>query len=295
MSFYTWGNRPRDISTARSSQVAKWQSQDSNPGPAVCIDPLDPALFCSQGLVRLRPWVEHQNHLESLVTDSTLCPGWRQLSGVSHPTPSTESTTGRQQEEQGHLQLTSPSHKSWTSHSHAQVWPSDLHLPAPDITRRWVLMVTWASACPPPGSVSMSHSSWACPLAEWAAPHRDFGGVNGGGGLTCRPQLPAPSRPGASHIPGMGETHSCAPIIALSCHLDRLSFSSPRVSPGLRKHHAPLLIPSVRAQHGSPNQSTTWNPCAPAQKESGRQISGKVRGPTGAVIILTGTTSTCPR
>lgn len=80
--------------------MAKWQSQDSNPGPAVCTDPLDPALFCSQGLVRLRPWVERQNRLESLVTDSTLCPGWRQLSGVSHPTPNTESTTGRQQEEQ---------------------------------------------------------------------------------------------------------------------------------------------------------------------------------------------------
>ena len=47
--------------------------------------------------------------------------------------------------------------------------------------------------------------------------------VSEGEGLPCRPQLPAPSRPGASHIPGMGETHSCAPIIALSCHLYRLS------------------------------------------------------------------------
>ena len=76
ISSYTWGNRPRDISTARSSHVAKWQSQDLNPSRAVCTESLDLALVCSQGLVRLRPWVEYQNCLESLVTDSTLCPGW---------------------------------------------------------------------------------------------------------------------------------------------------------------------------------------------------------------------------
>lgn len=62
--------------------MAKWQSQDSNPSPVHCYP--GP---CSVLAHMQLSCVEHQNHLESLVTHPLPC--MEQLSGVSHPTLST--------------------------------------------------------------------------------------------------------------------------------------------------------------------------------------------------------------